>query len=131
LINSATCRQFARILKATRLASPGVCFVTRQRSMNVRVMGRRTKSPVVLMMAFSFEDVRSNGKALCFGEWVFRQAEVKPFLNAISNKGIRVTAVHNHWLLESPRLIYIHWEAIMEPLRFARISSRALDTAMR
>jgi hypothetical protein len=81
-------------------------------------------------MAFSFESVSSDGRALCEGEFVFRQSEVQRFLDAISRKGIKVTAVHNHWLLENPRLIYIHWEAIMAPLRFARISSRAMDIAM-
>lgn len=64
------------------------------------------------------------------GEFIFRQSEVKPFLNAISNKGIRVTSVHNHWLKENPCLIYIHWEAIMAPLTFARISEKALETAI-
>lgn len=131
MINATTCQKFAQILKAKRDTNPGVCFVVRTRDdIKTKVLGRSTQSPTVLLMAFSFEDVRSNGTALCLGEFVFRQTEVKPFLNAMANKGIRVTAIHNHWLLESPRLIYIHWEAIMEPLRFARISANAMDIAM-
>ncbi|MEN6462916.1 MAG: DUF1259 domain-containing protein [Syntrophomonas sp.] len=130
MINATTCQRFARILRAKRDTNPGVCFVTRTRNMKVKVLGRRTKSPTVLLMAFSFEDVRSNGTALCLGEFVFTQTEVKRFLDAITHHGIKVTAVHNHWLFDDPRLIYIHWEAIMEPLRFARISSRAIDIAM-
>jgi hypothetical protein len=125
------CQQFAKILKAKRDTNPGVCFVTRTRNdIKVKVLGRTTNSPTVLLMAFSFEKVDSNGKGLCFGEFVFRQREVKPFLDALTGKGIKVTAVHNHWLIENPRLIYIHWEAIMEPLKFARISSNAIDAAM-
>lgn len=128
---STTCQQFAKILRAKKDENPGVCFVTRTRNdIKVEVLGRITHSPTVLLMAFSFEDVDSKGKALCLGEFVFRENEVKPFLNAISNHGIRVTAVHNHWLFDNPRLIYIHWEAIMGPLTFARISSRAIDIAM-
>jgi len=95
----------------------------------VKILGRKTKSKVVFYMSFSFENVDRNGKALCFGEFVFRQTEVKPFLDALTRYGIKVTSVHNHWLQETPRLIYIHWEAIMAPLRFARISSNALDVA--
>lgn len=128
---STMCQQFAKILKAKRDTNPGVCFVTRTRNdIKVEVMGRITNSPTVLLMAFSFEKVDRNGKGLCFGEFVFRQREVKPFLDALTGKGIKVTAVHNHWLIEKPRLIYIHWEAVMEPLKFARISSNALDIAM-
>ncbi|HEX3012411.1 MAG TPA: DUF1259 domain-containing protein [Syntrophomonadaceae bacterium] len=59
-----------------------------------------------------------------------RKQKLNVFLDAITHHGIKVTAVHNHWLFDDPRLIYIHWEAIMEPLRFARISSRAIDIAM-
>ncbi|MGE5416887.1 MAG: DUF1259 domain-containing protein [Acidobacteriota bacterium] len=129
---STTCHKFARILKAKRSSNPGVCFVTRMRNdIKVNVLGRRTHSPTVFLMAFSFENVSSNGKALCLGEFVFRQTEVQRFLDALSRHGIKATAVHNHWLFENPRLIYIHWEAITEPLRFARISSHALDIALK
>lgn len=126
-----TCDEFARILRAKRDTNPGVCFVTRMRNdIKVEVMDRTTHSPTVLLMAFSYEDLDSKGKALCLGEFVFRQNEVRSFLNAISNHGIRVTSIHNHWLFENPRLIYVHWEAIMKPLEFARISSNAMDIAM-
>ncbi|MEN6388795.1 MAG: DUF1259 domain-containing protein [Syntrophomonas sp.] len=127
-----TCEKFAEILKAEVSDNPGVCFVTRMRDdLKVEVLGRITNSPTVLLMAFSFEDVDNNGRALCLGEFVFRQTEVRPFLNALlSNHEIRVTALHNHWLFDNPRLIYIHWEAIMEPLTFAKISAHALDVAI-
>jgi hypothetical protein len=97
---------------------------------NLEVLGRITHSPTVFLMAFSFEDEDSKGNALCLGEFVFKQSEVRPFLNAITNQGIRVTALHNHWLFDNPRLIYIHWEAIMPPLTFAQISADALDKAI-
>lgn len=126
-----TCDEFARILRAKRDTNPGVCFVTRMRNdIKVEVMDRTTHSPTVLLMTFSYEDLDNKGKALCLGEFVFQQNEVRPFLNAISNHGIRVTSIHNHWLFDNPRLIYIHWEAIMKPLEFARISSNAMDIAM-
>lgn len=128
----STCDDFAAILKGEKEtdAPAGVCFVTRMRNdVPVEILGRTTKSKVVFYMSFSFEDVDSKGNALCFGEFVFTQTEVKPFLDALTNQGITTTAVHNHWLDEEPRLIYIHWEAIMEPLLFAQISSNALDAA--
>jgi hypothetical protein len=129
---STMCDEFARILKGEVEEAPaGVCFVTRMRNdINVEILGRKTISKVVFYMSFSFEDVDRNGKGLCFGEFVFRQKEVQPFLDAMEGKGIRVTALHNHWLFDNPRLIYIHWEAIMDPLTFATISSNALDIAI-
>ncbi|MEN6388796.1 MAG: DUF1259 domain-containing protein [Syntrophomonas sp.] len=130
---STLCDEFAQILKGEEEtdAPAGVCFVTRMRNdINAEILGRKTNSKVVFYMSFSFEDLDSNGNALCFGEFVYRQKEVQPFLDAMEGKGIKITAVHNHWLFDNPRLMYIHWEAIMEPLTFATISSNALDAAI-
>ncbi|MDJ1630356.1 DUF1259 domain-containing protein [Bacillus velezensis] len=30
-----------------------------------------------------------------------------------------VTSLHNHWLFDKPRLMYIHFEAIDKPVNFA------------
>lgn len=96
---STRCDNFAKILKGEveTSAPKGVCFVTRNRTdIKVKVLGRSTTSKVVFYMSFSYENVDSNGRALCFGEFVFRQREVRPFLNAITRPGIKVTSVHNH-----------------------------------
>jgi hypothetical protein len=38
-----------------------------------------------------------------------------------------VTAFHNHWLFENPRLMYIHFEKIDRPIDFARDVRDALQ----
>ena len=48
------------------------------------------------------------------------QSELNPFLSRLRKHGIKVTAQHNHWLFDSPRLMYVHFEAIDRPLDFAR-----------
>ena len=30
------------------------------------------------------------------------------------------SALHNHWMMETPRLFYLHYASIEEPLSFAR-----------
>ena len=55
----------------------------------------------------SFEN---NG--LNLGETVLLQKEVNPMLDALRSRGIIVTAFHNHWLFEEPRLMYMHWEDV-------------------
>lgn len=44
----------------------------------------------------------------------------------LREEGIIVTALHNHWLFENSRLIYMHFESLDEPLSFARKVRRAL-----
>lgn len=70
--------------------------------------------------AYSFENMDRNGRALCLGETVILESELQPYMSRLRRHGIKITATHNHWQFESPRLMYIHFEAIDKPLDFAR-----------
>lgn len=121
------CQQFARILGAEILQSqPNLCVVTFNRNLNAEILGRRTHSPLALAALFSFEDMDSRGRTLNLGETVILQEEINPFISILRENGILVTALHNHWLFECPRLFYIHFESIDQPLDFARKVAEAL-----
>lgn len=118
---SQLCQDFARILDATPAVINGVCTATRSRTnIHPKVLGRRADSFMFVPEAYSFESVDSEGKALCLGETVILQEEANPFISRLRACGIIVTAFHNHWLFEEPRLMYIHFESIDKPLAFAR-----------
>jgi len=124
---SQLCREFARILGSTPSVINGVCTATRFRSnLHPVVLGRRAESFMFVPQAFSFENMDRNGRALCLGETVLLQEEVNPFMTVLRENGIIVTALHNHWLFEKPRLMFMHFESIDEPLNFARKVRRAL-----
>ena len=72
--------------------------------------------------AFSFENMDREGKALCLGETVILQEEINPFMSILRKHGIIVTALHNHWLFDKPRLMYMHFESIDEPNRICQKS---------
>ncbi|MBB6734160.1 DUF1259 domain-containing protein [Cohnella zeiphila] len=115
------CTQFGRILGGESEIEEGpVCFVTRMTNLRETILGRRTQSPLVQMQMFSFESLDSSGRALCLGETAVHQNQVNRLITNLRNRGIKVTAIHNHWLKENPRLMYMHWEAIMNPVVFAR-----------
>jgi len=122
------CNQFSRILGGTEHEiTPGpVCFVSRNRVFNASILGRRTTSPLVRYQLFSFESLDSSGRALCLGETALFQNQVNRLLTNLRKNGVKVTAVHNHWLNESPRLMYIHWESIDDPIAFARKVKRSI-----
>ena len=97
----------------------------RLRDIRATILGRRTRSPLALPFMLSFEN---NG--LNLGETVLLQREVNPMLDALRKRGLIVTAFHNHWLFEEPRLMYMHWENVgMEPSEFARKSFEAAKEA--
>lgn len=79
------------------------------------ILGRR---PLAIPFMLSFEH---NG--LNLGETVLLQSEVNPMLDALRKRRIIVTAFHNHWLFEEPRLMYMHWQnGGMDPFEFAKKS---------
>lgn len=123
------CSQFARILGAEILSSTEeVCTVTFTRDINARILGRITNSPLALAALFSFEDEDSQGRTLNLGETVILQEEINDFITVLRRNGILVTALHNHWLFDNPRLMYIHFSSIDRPLDFARKVAEALRT---
>jgi hypothetical protein len=121
------CDQFTRILGGESEIDAGpVCFVSRARRLNATILGRRTTSPLVRYQLFSFETLDRSGRALCLGETALFQNQANRLISNLRREGIRVTALHNHWLNENPRLMYIHWESIDNPIAFARKTKRAI-----
>lgn len=118
---SRLCEEFAQILDSTPGVINGICIASRSRT-NIHpiVLGRPAESFMFLPQAFSFENMDRRGRALCLGETVILQEEINPFMSALREQDIIVTAVHNHWLFDKPRLMYMHFESIEEPLTFAR-----------
>jgi hypothetical protein len=121
------CNQFTRILGGTGTIERGpVCFVNRPRPFNETILGRRTNSPLVNAQLFSFESLDRSGRALCLGETAVFQNQANRLIRNLQRRGITVTALHNHWLFENPRLMYIHWESIDNPIAFARKTKQSI-----
>jgi hypothetical protein len=122
------CTQFGRILGGeSEIESGPVCFVTRMTNLRASILGRKTRSPLVQMQMFSFESLDPSGRALCLGETAIHQNQVNRLMSNLRRRGIKVTAVHNHWLKENPRLMYMHWEAVMNPVDFARKTKASIS----
>jgi hypothetical protein len=120
------CQRFAEILGGNILESrDGLCAVARRRNIRVEIAGRPTQSPLVLDALFSFESMDRQGRTLNLGETVILQDEINPFISVLRELGISVTALHNHWLFDQPRLMYIHFFSIEDPITFARKVAQA------
>lgn len=124
---SPLCRRFARILGAQAQVINGVCTASKVRN-NIKptILGRKSRSFLTIPQAFSFENISRDGRALCLGETVILTKEINPFISKLRKSGIKVTALHNHWLFTNPNLWYIHFEQLQRPLVFARNVRNAL-----
>ncbi|OOP68172.1 hypothetical protein BWZ43_11995 [Heyndrickxia oleronia] len=110
------------------IASTPACVVQRLRNINATILGRHTESPLALPFALSFEN-NVRGNTLNLGETVLLQKEANALMSALQRRGLIVTAFHNHWLFEKPRLMYMHWENVGDPFEFAVNSFEAAKEA--
>ena len=61
------------------------------------------------------------------GDFVLIDREVNPVARALRQHDIDVTAIHNHGLLDTPRLFYMHFWADDDAVKLAQGLKAALD----
>lgn len=69
----------------------------------------------------------TGGKTAITGDFVLVDKEVNPVARTLRQHGIDVTAIHNHGLLDVPRLFYMHFWAVDDPVKLATALKTALD----
>jgi len=67
------------------------------------------------------------GMEVLMGDLVLTQEEVNPVLSALLDHGIEVTALHNHFLFEEPRIYFMHVHGHGNAMALARDIKPALD----
>lgn len=70
---------------------------------------------------------RMGDHVMAMGDLVLLEDEVSPVMASLQRDGIEQTALHNHVLDESPRVMYMHIRAIGNPTRIARAVKTALE----
>jgi hypothetical protein len=70
---------------------------------------------------------RIGDHALVMGDLVLLEGEVESVVASLQENGVEQTALHNHLLGESPRVMYMHIHAIGNPARIAKAIRTALE----
>ena len=68
----------------------------------------------------------AKGEAMAMGDLVLTDEEVSPVMTALQAGGVQQTAVHNHILHESPRVMYMHISAHGDAAKIAHTIHDAL-----
>src|SRR5437763_3335231 len=69
----------------------------------------------------------TGGMDVMMGDLVLTQEEVNPVMSALLNNGLDVTALHNHFFWDEPRMFYMHVHGHGSPADLARKVKPALD----
>jgi hypothetical protein len=67
------------------------------------------------------------GSDVMMGDLVLLEDEVNPVMSALLDNGLEVTALHNHFFFESPRIFYMHVHGHGKPEDLARMAKPAID----
>jgi hypothetical protein len=91
----------------------------------VDLAGVRIKPALALGSWVAFKSMGA-GRAMAMGDLVLTEAEVQPVITSLELNGVRESAVHNHLLGESPRIVYVHIGAEGDPVAIATTIRAAL-----
>lgn len=70
---------------------------------------------------------KGTGMDVMMGDLVLTQDEVNPVMSAVLAQGLNVTALHNHFFWESPRMFYLHVHGHGSAADLAKRIKPALD----
>jgi hypothetical protein len=65
-------------------------------------------------------------EVMVMGDLVLTEQEIEPVMLKLQQEGIEQTAIHNHLLGESPRVLYMHVEGHGDPVALARSLAAAI-----
>ncbi len=112
--------------RAGSMQPDGVYKVSIPRSdLSVTLDGVAIKPALALGSWAAFKDI-GGGHAMTMGDLVLLESEVSPVIDALQRGGIEQTAVHNHLIGESPRVMYIHFSGHGPAAKLARTLRDAL-----
>jgi len=95
--------------KGTMNAEEGVFKVSFPRDdLKVSVDGARMPPFMGLTSWAAFKPAMADGQAMVMGDVVLFQDEVSPAIDAAFDSGLSVTALHNHFFFDEPRVYFMH-----------------------
>jgi biotin operon repressor len=100
-------------------------FSMPRKDMKVSVAGMDIKPGLALGSWVAF--TKMGNHAMVMGDLVLAEDEVSPVMKTLEDGGVEITALHNHVLKESPRVMYMHIGATGDPAKIAQTIRAALD----
>lgn len=92
--------------------------------LQVTVGGVQLKAPLALGSWVAFK--KMGNMTMVMGDLVLTEDEVTPVMTKLEEGGIESTALHNHVLHESPRVMYMHIHAMGDGVKIAEAIHDAL-----
>lgn len=92
--------------------------------LTVKVGNVVIKPALALMSWAAF--IKSGSTAMSYGDLVLLDDEINPVISKLEERGIELSALHNHLLHENPRIMYIHFVGSGNEVEMAKGIQEAL-----
>ncbi len=96
-----------------------------RKDLKVIVNGTQIKPSLALGSWVAFSGALDH--AMAMGDLVLTESEVEPVMSKLQEQGIQETAVHNHLLHETPRVMYMHIAGHGDAVKMAKAIHDALS----
>lgn len=114
-------------VKGTYTAEEDVYRVNFPRT-DVKVsVGGRSMHPFLGLTSWAAFTPHSQTELMVMGDLVLFEDEVNPVMSAALDNGLDVTALHNHFFFDSPRVMFMHIGGSGTAERLAAAVARAMD----
>jgi biotin operon repressor len=118
--------EIEKILGAKGQLQEGAWVVRFPRSdLQITIAGETIPTALGFVSWVAFKDVQN--KTMLMGDLVLLENEVNPVITALEKNGIEITALHNHFFRENPRLMFMHIGGMGSKAALAKGLRQALD----
>ena len=114
-------------MKGTYNATENVYKISRPRSNMAAVDGWKIP-PFMGTSSYAAFTPTGTNQAMVMGDNVLFEDEVGPAMSAALENGLEVTALHNHFFFEQPRLFFMHIGSMSQTEALAAAVKKVLDT---
>jgi hypothetical protein len=129
-VTEQLCNQLVHILGGVGRNENGICSVEVPRiNPAVSIQGQKTNGLLGIEMHFTFESTDMNGHTLNLGDIPLLEHEVNPVMSVLVQYGIYIAALHNQFIFDDPRIMYLHIQSVQNPIYFAQAVRYALSAA--
>ena len=114
-------------LKGTFTEQEGVFKVTSPRADRKVAVDGWTMPPFMGLTSWAGFQAGQSGKSMVMGDLVLFQDEVNPVLSELLDSGLEVSALHNHFFFDDPKVYFMHIGGEAPAEQLAKGVRRALD----
>ena len=95
--------------------------------LHVRLGGVAVEPALALGSWAAFKKPLGSEETVAMGDLVLLGPEVNPVALTLQAEGFEITAIHNHLVGETPRVVYLHFDAMGAPAKLAKALRAALE----